>query len=546
MKKVILYNTTVSAILNSNEQFIKKLRHVLDTFKNRDDVVLWWRPHPLSISTYESMRPKLMEEYMQIVDDYKREGYGIYDNTPDLHRAIAWTDAYYGDQSSIIPLYQATGKPVMLQNAYLHPDNPVFSSLQFENMYDDGEYLWFTAYYFNALFKMDKQAWKVEYIGSFPGEDAAGHRLYRDVTECEGKLCFAPGTAKGIGVYDINTGRIESVALNHIGNVKDEISASDIKFICAAKYESKVFFAGASYPAILSYDVISGQICIYNDWVEKLNQLGIKHEILFFTQGTVIGKTLLLPLYSNDAVVEFDMDECTSMVHELYSNSKGFVSVHVIRESVWLIPRIGGEIINWNRQINKIIKRDIQNVVCEYLGVDCVTTKQSYWRTVRYNDDIYIFPCWSNRAVKINTRTGEISDAAMFQPECDIVYSPAESSLFCAYIATITDGNKIYAKTGRSNTFIEYNFETGERREKHIKPPDNISDIFKELHRYTAHSYFYEKYFTDFERFILYVKSISADTVVGDIQQQVLDARIDNSGKTSGTVGNSIYVAVKM
>lgn len=75
-KKVVLYNTTVGAILGGNEQYLKKLRLVLNTFRERDDVVLWWRPHPLSESTFRSMRPQLAVEYRQIVEEYKRGGTG--------------------------------------------------------------------------------------------------------------------------------------------------------------------------------------------------------------------------------------------------------------------------------------------------------------------------------------------------------------------------------------------------------------------------------------------------------------------------------------
>ena len=31
-------------------------------------------------------------------------------------RAIAFSDAYYGDQSSVVELYKKTGKPIMIQN----------------------------------------------------------------------------------------------------------------------------------------------------------------------------------------------------------------------------------------------------------------------------------------------------------------------------------------------------------------------------------------------------------------------------------------------
>lgn len=115
-KKVILYNTSLSAMLQNSDKVCDKLRYVFDVFRNRDDVVLWWRPHPLMKSTFHSMRPQFEEEYISLEKQYIEEGWGIYDESPDLHRAICWSDAYYGDGSSVVWMYRMTEKPVMLEN----------------------------------------------------------------------------------------------------------------------------------------------------------------------------------------------------------------------------------------------------------------------------------------------------------------------------------------------------------------------------------------------------------------------------------------------
>jgi len=115
-RKVVFYNTCVTFILKGNEQYLKKMRFVLDTFRSREDVALWWRPHPLNMATVKSMRPQLLDEYKQVIADYKLGNWGIYDDSTDLHRAIAWADAYYGDWSSLVSMYQITGKPVRIGN----------------------------------------------------------------------------------------------------------------------------------------------------------------------------------------------------------------------------------------------------------------------------------------------------------------------------------------------------------------------------------------------------------------------------------------------
>lgn len=116
-KKIVFYNTGVNALMELNEKVLKKMRHVFSVFRdNQEKVALLWRPHPLFKATINSMRPQLRKEYERIIREYRLEGWGIFDETADMNRAIALSDAYYGDYSSIVQLYQKTGKPIMIQN----------------------------------------------------------------------------------------------------------------------------------------------------------------------------------------------------------------------------------------------------------------------------------------------------------------------------------------------------------------------------------------------------------------------------------------------
>ena len=84
--------------------------------KNKDEVALLWRPHPLIKATIESMRPQLWEEYEKIVAEYRAAGWGIYDDSADVDRAVVVSDGYYGDMSSMVQLCQKRGVPIMIQN----------------------------------------------------------------------------------------------------------------------------------------------------------------------------------------------------------------------------------------------------------------------------------------------------------------------------------------------------------------------------------------------------------------------------------------------
>lgn len=116
-KKVVFYNTGVTAIINNKENYIDKMADVFKIFyENREKVALLWRPHPLMEATIESIIPDKLEEYKRLRDEYRAAGWGIYDDTPDMDRAIAISDAYYGDASSLVQLCQEREMPVMIQN----------------------------------------------------------------------------------------------------------------------------------------------------------------------------------------------------------------------------------------------------------------------------------------------------------------------------------------------------------------------------------------------------------------------------------------------
>jgi hypothetical protein len=154
-------------MIKGEGMYPRKPRHVLGSYRNRNDIVLWWRPHPFGESAYASMRPQLLEEYKEIVEGYKKEGWGIYDDTQDPHRAMAWTDAYYGDWSSLICMYMVTGKPAVLQIAH-YADEDVcagditasFTDICFDN---DGV-CWAYTPFFNGLFRLDLAENRAHYV----------------------------------------------------------------------------------------------------------------------------------------------------------------------------------------------------------------------------------------------------------------------------------------------------------------------------------------------------------------------------------------------
>lgn len=113
---VVLYNTHISKLMDGDaNKTLKKIESVLRYFKEQDEFMLWWRPHPLSMETARAVGEQTLKKYEMLVSKYKNEDWGIYDDTAELYRAIAYSDAYYGDESSLTALFKNVGKPVLIQ-----------------------------------------------------------------------------------------------------------------------------------------------------------------------------------------------------------------------------------------------------------------------------------------------------------------------------------------------------------------------------------------------------------------------------------------------
>lgn len=122
-KKVIFFNTHLRGLMQGqSEQFLRKLEWVFNFFQKQEDVVLLWRPHPLMVETARAMNPEAVEPYLKLVERYRRQKIGIYDDSRELHRAIDLSDAYYGSGSSVVELFRQQGKPVMLMSEQIRED----------------------------------------------------------------------------------------------------------------------------------------------------------------------------------------------------------------------------------------------------------------------------------------------------------------------------------------------------------------------------------------------------------------------------------------
>lgn len=336
-KKVVFYNTSLGALLKYNEQMIRKIQSVLQFFyEKKEEYVLLWRPHPLVKATIESMRPDLWERYKEIVDIYRRAGWGIYDDTPDFHAAFALSDAYYGDYSSLVLLYQKTGKPLLEQNANI---TDYRARLTTDVLYFDGEYLWGAAREFNGLFRIEPETYKVQYMGQFPGEKAEGYRLFWGIAECDGKLYFCPYNAENIAVYDKKSAQFSTLLL------REDIRGVGKKFANITVHKNNVYLVGSRVYSIVQLNTVTEKITYIENWVNELREKKSERLEYLITGGCVCKESIYCLSADGKGMLCVSLNDLTYNYIPLKSNSaEGFSKVINEEEVLWMRPNKKGYI----------------------------------------------------------------------------------------------------------------------------------------------------------------------------------------------------------
>ena len=116
-KKIILYNTSASALLQNGRQMIDKMRELFEMIrKNQEEVALIWRPDRNARDMLRRNHSALWQKYRELVQEYKENQIGVYDDSSEKERAALLCDACYGDGGEMLNVCRVYEKPVIIQS----------------------------------------------------------------------------------------------------------------------------------------------------------------------------------------------------------------------------------------------------------------------------------------------------------------------------------------------------------------------------------------------------------------------------------------------
>ncbi len=400
-KKVILYNTSIGAVLQHPNQVCSKMRYVFSLFKQRKDVVIWWRPHPLLKATLNSMISGLLEKYEQIEREFLQEDYGIYDDTPDVSRAVVCTDAYYGDESSVADLYRATGKRILYQ------DMNVLDKVSIETscvVFDD-EVMWFVSREYNALFRYDLKKKKTERMCFLNEEKKNADLDYCKIFKYENVLIITPYlSCKDIIEYDVQRNNLTHINLKNRKDLKGGKSFKRmLQFTTAVQKDDTLYLIGDAYPAIVEYDIKNRKCKYYDSFLGLMDNTWDFSERKF-GEAVILGDSIYIACVQSNKVMEFSMTQKICRFHTVGEENMSYLNIKLVGNDLILMPaKAGHAFIKWNIVDGNIIKYARYPEACDFSR--CLSGYNGFVDVVPYQNELYFFPDMANKLLRFSFET---------------------------------------------------------------------------------------------------------------------------------------------
>ncbi len=116
-RKVFLYNTHLIKHRVDGYGAFEELHYVLSLFANRDDVALIWRPHPLTEAAVRQNARVWSALYENFESRFLSFDNTILDKSRSYLTAFGASNAYFGDDSSLVLEFALMGKPICLKQS---------------------------------------------------------------------------------------------------------------------------------------------------------------------------------------------------------------------------------------------------------------------------------------------------------------------------------------------------------------------------------------------------------------------------------------------
>lgn len=541
-RKVYFYNTSIGGMLGNTDAFLKKMRYVFDIFKDRTDVCLLWRPHPLMESTFESMRQEYKPVYDALKQEFITEQIGIYDKTADIENTIALSDVYIGDgATSVTSLFGVVGKPLFILNNNIH------SLPEKDDWRGERCNLWLDAwgddrYHVTA----NNQLWyseKNDYHYKFYMDLGSGHSgggYYMRALELKGNIYVLPYHAQHILIIkNKKIRKIEFPAFSVRGNS-----------FCNYWYnQNYIFLFPFQYPKLIRINVETEEIH-YVDGIQPFYIRNINGE--WQLGGTEFYKNeLVFASPEEDQFVFMNIDTFEARVLSSHSNNRGTQGMVCNGDEMWLLPLKGTTIICWNLQTGE--NREYGDVPETFRSIQWPYERECeehpFGRIAFSQTDeketIIISPYWGNMFLSLDRDTGKMEEWKLpmgnaMRGKNGYFIASGMGDFIVTYPYGKTDIRLWYSPERK---LFNINLETKEYKE--VKIDFDYEDLLQHEPGFMEESEWMQYCLN--ENAFHSLKDLLDNKIIGDPfdKKRQLQAFAKINANTDGTCGRNIYECVK-
>lgn len=441
-KRIIFYNTSVSTLLQYSEKMLNKLLYVLSVFRgNRDEVALLWRPHPLIKATIESMRPQLWEAYERIVAEYQEEGWGIYDDTPDINRAIAMSDAYYGDPSSVVRMYRETEKPIMLQDIEISnevQEDLSETAIRFYSCVSYEDKLWFVSNR-KEFMSMNITTGEAAYVDwKYQGQEEKLAVTAKMCTCCN-CIYWVDNYQKYVHEYNVKNSEYCRFPLPDISGY--DLSQDNLSGVFL--YQEMLWLFLRDMPYIFEFNLIKKEWQVHSEIYREFIEEKRKTPKLFWRQSVQVDDVIYM-LQSGDTLGCFSFRTCQYDCAEIPDSISEAINI-AWKNGIFYILTSKGDVYMWDDK-NGIVEKI-------YTGID---QEKSFSAIVVLESHLFLIPCQTEKIWIIDLENPN----NVKQAECpdDLKYSDC---MYGKYGSMSEDSQYVWLDNRGSNYIVRVNKVSG-------------------------------------------------------------------------------------
>lgn len=393
----------------------------------------------------------------------------------------------------------------------------------FECYVEQENTIWFSAFMYNGLYKMEKNTLKISFIGRVPGEEIIQSRLYKAAVLIENKIVLAPCSAKEIAVYDIAKDIFIKIPLKDAKEFHSYVTCKDIaKFWTMEVYQANVYIMAHYYPSIIKISMLNYEITYIDGPIKELDKSVAAIEEPYLTEGIIEDYIAILPCCCANVILKFNLKTENYVIEQIPFTGEGFNGLCKNGEDYWLVPRKAGNILKYNSKSQVASEYDKFPENMNFGNIPFATP-------IIYKNKLYLPPIHSSAFLVVDMECGKIETINDLNQVINgnlLDYTRAGDKVKAL---TIKEG-KIFFFCSRDYQAYIYNIETNELSYFYLDSNgDELQDYYQTIKFYEKKRYiYYEQKDWNIEMYIRFIKYLSTKSFLNK----------------NNSIGNNIYRSI--